>query len=629
MSRSSRLGPALGAKASKVPTRPQSENLQRYHQDLSLLNQRLTDLQQKLGSGSSFVANLRSNAVTEQHDGTMEDKVKIMETVLTKITELDRIVLQNTNVTKDNGSNDNNNTNNNNIKPVRRASRGMDLAILPTHLHVLDRIMDLYKTSQRVTVLKQTSTTTSNTQNENNTNEVITNKEKDIPPKVPVPVLDSNNNNNNGGVRMLIGGTASVKSPRPNPKLEVANKELKEENTKFKVEIEALNKKIKDSSSREKLLIEENDKNILTYSKEFEILKAKMNNINQTKDDEINNLKKQLEIANQAVIDAKAVADAAVAAEQATFGLTSPRGETESLKDDLRKSEERIRYLEEQHEHHESLHAAATRAILDFGEKIASISIEHFGSKAMSEGMHDDSGSALVFAAENVSTCINGLQSELNTLLAAKDSLESVIASYSLQQEMMTKDISNLTAQNDDLKNNYNTLLNEIKEGKKLAQDRASGNEGDKQKMADLQAELAVEKRKTSQLDVLAGRIAELEISLSTSIREMTSLGTKLRQGEEENKALKKLVDTLKERIRKMSTGDDMSTQDFLDSFEEVMREEMMAMKGAFEKKLRLAKEESDELSRKHREELNRMTQSSPVPGLGISLSRSSLNGLR
>ena len=101
------------------------------------------------------------------------------------------------------------------------------------------------------------------------------------------------------------------------------------------------------------------------------------------------------------------------------------------------------------------------------------------------------------------------------------------------------------------------------------------------------------------------------------------------RQGEEENKALKKLVDTLKERIRKMSTGDDMSTQDFLDSFEEVMREEMMAMKGAFEKKLRLAKEEADELSKKHREELNRMTQSSPVPGLGISLSRSSLNGLR
>ncbi len=637
MSRSSRLGPALGVKSSKVPTRPQSENLQRYHQDLSLLNQRLTDLQQKLGSGSSFVANLRSNAVTEQHDGTMEDKVKIMETVLAKITELDRIVLQNTTVIKDNSSNTDSNGNpniNNSNKPVRRASRGMDLAILPTHLHVLDRIMDLHKTSQRVTVLKQTAT--SHTQKENNTNnEKILNKEKDIPPKVPIPPLDTNNNNNsnnmnnNVGLKMSIGGTASVKSPRPNPKLELANKELKEENSRFKSEIELLNKNIKDSISKEKLLIEEHDKNKAKYSKEVDTLEEKINIIRKSKDDEIDNLKKQLDIANQAASDARAIADEAVAAEQATFGLTSPRGESESLRDDLRRSEERIRYLEEQHECNESLHAAATRSLLDFGEKIASLSIEHFGSKSMGDGMHPDSGSALIVAAENVSTCINGLQSELNTLLAAKDSLESVIASYSLQQDMMSNDISSLTKENNDLKNNYENLLNEVKEGKKLAQDRASVNDGDKQKISELQAELAVEKRKTGQLDVLAGRIAELEVSLSTSIREMTSLGTKLRQGEEENKALKKLVDTLKERIRKMSTGDDMSTQDFLDSFEEVMREEMMAMKGAFEKKLRLAKEEADELSKKHREELNRMTQSSPVPGLGISLSRSSLNGLR
>jgi hypothetical protein len=131
----------------------------------------------------------------------------------------------------------------------------------------------------------------------------------------------------------------------------------------------------------------------------------------------------------------------------------------------------------------------------------------------------------------------------------------------------------------------------------------------------------------TTGLDRLASRIAELEVSLSSSLREMAGLHTKLEGARGENDALTGLVETLKQRIRDMSSGD-VSSRDFLDSFEEVnpsvntvlipvpvsapplrltpthlpflsfflsyfskvMREEMMAMKGAFEGKLRLAK---------------------------------------
>jgi len=42
----------------------------------------------------------------------------------------------------------------------------------------------------------------------------------------------------------------------------------------------------------------------------------------------------------------------------------------------------------------------------------------------------------------------------------------------------------------------------------------------------------------------------------------------------------------------------------------QVMREEMMAMKGAFEGKLRLAREEAEKLSQRHREEMLRMQES-------------------
>ena len=46
------------------------------------------------------------------------------------------------------------------------------------------------------------------------------------------------------------------------------------------------------------------------------------------------------------------------------------------------------------------------------------------------------------------------------------------------------------------------------------------------------------------------------------------------------------------------------------------MQEEMMTMKAAFESKLRLAKEEADANSRKHQQEILRMTAASPYAAL-------------
>ena len=58
----------------------------------------------------------------------------------------------------------------------------------------------------------------------------------------------------------------------------------------------------------------------------------------------------------------------------------------------------------------------------------------------------------------------------------------------------------------------------------------------------------------------------------------------------EELDSYKKLTEKLKLKIRDMGAGSKES-KDFLDTFEEVMRDEMSAMKAAFEMKLRIAKE--------------------------------------
>ncbi len=68
------------------------------------------------------------------------------------------------------------------------------------------------------------------------------------------------------------------------------------------------------------------------------------------------------------------------------------------------------------------------------------------------------------------------------------------------------------------------------------------------------------------------------------------------------------LNEQLKQKIRDMSGNDSRDSKEFLDTFEEVMRDEMMAMKCAFENKLKFAKEAADLLSKKHQELISRMT---------------------
>ena len=69
-------------------------------------------------------------------------KLNLLEKLIEKIVEFDRLVLKKTAPET--------------TAPQRRGSRGSDLSTLPTHLHLTDRLLDLFTQSQRVTVIRTT-----------------------------------------------------------------------------------------------------------------------------------------------------------------------------------------------------------------------------------------------------------------------------------------------------------------------------------------------------------------------------------------------------------------------------------------------------------------------------------------
>lgn len=127
-----------------------NEGAQNFVQDITLIQQRIAELGDAANpmnqipatpqsTSSPFVSGIRALADTS---GEWDDKVKCYEKLLQKLGELDRLILKKTAPDPTDG-----------LKP-RRLSRNSDLVHLPTHLHLIDRILDLHTQSKRVTIIK-------------------------------------------------------------------------------------------------------------------------------------------------------------------------------------------------------------------------------------------------------------------------------------------------------------------------------------------------------------------------------------------------------------------------------------------------------------------------------------------
>lgn len=136
-----------------------------------------------------------------------------------------------------------------------------------------------------------------------------------------------------------------------------------------------------------------------------------------------------------------------------------------------------------------------------------------------------------------------------------------------------------------------------------------------------LRAELAASLQRSSAMSSLQTENQELLARLAALEGENRGLVRSLKCSDDEVTSYKKLTESLKQKIRELSSASG-DGRDFLDSFEEVMRDEMMTMKDAFEAKLRAAREEADAATRRHNMQIQQLNSSShtrPVPSTSTS----------
>ena len=121
----------------------------------------------------------------------------------------------------------------------------------------------------------------------------------------------------------------------------------------------------------------------------------------------------------------------------------------------------------------------------------------------------------------------------------------------------------------------------------------------------ELRIELSGLRSQLTTMDKYPEKIQKLQSQLLDTEDRRVSLERDVADGLVEIATLSKMNDTLKIKIKELSGSDDR--REFADTFEEVMREEMMAMKVAFEAKLKAAKTEAESASRKAQLEILKM----------------------
>lgn len=519
-----------------------NEEISKINQDLSILQSRISHLNGEpiiatpsstvslIGNGSvtsPFVSGLRglTSDTSKSIDNSLELKVEALESVLQKIIELDRLVLKKTMPVD--------------VAAVRRKSNGTDLYLLPTHLHLADRLMDLYAQSKRVTVITQTISNNNNTENAVSSN-------------TPNPPL----------------------SPRSNKKL----------TDTLQNNINDLKKQLQEADDRNKRNQEEiisSRKDIMSLRQELDNTKLELEqqklNTRSNNDNELNNFKAQ-------------------------FSEMQERNNQmqDWLLTEKKKNQFLLLMIKEKADKLETKGAITPSK----SEQLAKV---EFKSEEIEVFSYLDSAIAL---------CFENLRTQIMTISSVKDMLESEIQNYTMERELLMKDLTALTNEHDALKGAYHALETETvnKKGESELQKKLTASQ---ELIEQLQSELASMARRSLELERLPPLLSELEIKFKASEDARIKNDFKVKEITEELSSYKVLCEKLKQKIRDMS-GKDSKTQDFLDSFEEVMRDEMMTMKMAFEAKLKQAKEEADANSRRHQEEITRLSSGSPYLSLGL-----------
>jgi hypothetical protein len=152
--------PVAGSSVADAALARQRADVDKILQDIQLVANRISEtrgeaitfsnapsfesMTDRTNSISPFVTGLRSIATESERRGA--EKLVHLSTLLDRISEYDRIILSKTAPPETSATG----------TPLRRKSLGADLHSLPSHLRIVDRLLDLYHQSKRITVIRTT-----------------------------------------------------------------------------------------------------------------------------------------------------------------------------------------------------------------------------------------------------------------------------------------------------------------------------------------------------------------------------------------------------------------------------------------------------------------------------------------
>jgi len=180
-------------------------------------------------------------------------------------------------------------------------------------------------------------------------------------------------------------------------------------------------------------------------------------------------------------------------------------------------------------------------------------------------------------------------------------------------------DLSVLSSEHEALRGAYNSLEGESQQSSlKLAGMRSNQREKAEleQRLTAALTELEDYHRKQTDIQSLENNKKDLEHRVTKSELARILLEGQLREAQCEIQSYRNLAEALKEKLKNCygyNNDSNEANRQFLDTFEEVMRDEMTAMKLAFEEKLRISKEAIENLSKKHHQEIMRLRHIAPL----------------
>jgi hypothetical protein len=141
------------------------ENMKRYEQDLIILSKKIADCQGDstpvpglvlpVQPESLFVNNLRNSVDKSSSSSSIGNentlRLNMLERIMEKLAELDRVVLKKTDMGTATA------------RPRRKSKDGSDLFSMPTHLLMVDRLLDVFVISQRLQIIEKQNGSSSKT----------------------------------------------------------------------------------------------------------------------------------------------------------------------------------------------------------------------------------------------------------------------------------------------------------------------------------------------------------------------------------------------------------------------------------------------------------------------------------